>query len=65
MSVPFQPIPQGDYVPARRHGALIFTSGMTPRRDRGMDDPLQPRERRAIAEYLRAKLFTEHPLGRG
>ncbi|ARC38299.1 RidA family protein [Paracoccus yeei] len=33
MSVPFQPIPQGDYVPARRHGALIFTSGMTPRRD--------------------------------
>ena len=33
MSVPFQPIPQGDYVPARRHGALIFTSGMTPRHD--------------------------------
>ncbi|MFT3688555.1 RidA family protein [Paenirhodobacter sp.] len=27
------PIPQGDYVPATRHGALIFTAGMTPRRD--------------------------------
>jgi len=27
-----QPTPQGDYVPARRHGDLIFTSGMTPRR---------------------------------
>lgn len=26
-------IPQGDYVPATRHGALIFTAGMTPRRD--------------------------------
>ena len=28
-----QPVPQGDYVPARRHGSMIFTSGMTPRRD--------------------------------
>ena len=28
---PGAPIPQGDYVPAKRHGALIFTSGMTPR----------------------------------
>ncbi len=28
-----QPVPQGDYVPARRHGELIYTSGMTPRRD--------------------------------
>lgn len=28
-----QPVPQGDYVPARRHGGLIFTSGMTPRRN--------------------------------
>lgn len=28
-----QPVPQGDYIPARRHGDLIFTSGMTPRRD--------------------------------
>ena len=27
------PIPQGDYVPATRHGAFIFTAGMTPRRD--------------------------------
>ena len=27
------PLPQGRYVPARRHGALIFTAGMTPRRD--------------------------------
>jgi enamine deaminase RidA (YjgF/YER057c/UK114 family) len=27
------PHPQGQYVPATRHGALIFTAGMTPRRD--------------------------------
>ena len=27
------PVPQGDYVPARRHGDMIFTSGMTPRRN--------------------------------
>lgn len=27
------PLPQGDYVAATRHGALIFTAGMTPRRD--------------------------------
>lgn len=25
------PLPQGDYLPARRHGDLIYTSGMTPR----------------------------------
>lgn len=30
---PGEPIPQGAYVAARRHGGLIFTSGMTPRRD--------------------------------
>ena len=35
MSTPTQgqPVPQGDYVPARRHGGMIFTSGMTPRRN--------------------------------
>ena len=27
------PIPQGNYRPAVRHGDLIFTAGMTPRRD--------------------------------
>lgn len=27
------PVPQGNYVPATRHGALIFTAGMTPRRE--------------------------------
>ncbi len=27
------PKPQGDYVPATRNGNLIFTSGMTPRKD--------------------------------
>lgn len=27
------PVPQGDYVPAMRHGDLIHTAGMTPRRD--------------------------------
>ncbi|KGJ02635.1 Enamine deaminase RidA, house cleaning of reactive enamine intermediates, YjgF/YER057c/UK114 family [Paracoccus halophilus] len=34
MSAPHPaPVPQGDYVPATRHGALIFTAGMTPRLD--------------------------------
>lgn len=28
-----QPVPQGDYVAARRHGGLIYTAGMTPRED--------------------------------
>lgn len=28
-----QPVPQGNYRAARRHGGLIFTSGMTPRKD--------------------------------
>lgn len=27
------PVPQGDYMPATRHGDLIHTAGMTPRRD--------------------------------
>ena len=27
------PIPQGKYVPATHHGDLIFTAGMTPRKD--------------------------------
>ena len=27
-----QPVPQGTYRPATRHGDLIFSSGMTPRR---------------------------------
>jgi enamine deaminase RidA (YjgF/YER057c/UK114 family) len=27
------PVPQGQYAPARRHGNLIFTAGMTPRKD--------------------------------
>ncbi|WP_371823282.1 RidA family protein [Paracoccus sp. Z118] len=27
------PVPQGDYVPARRGGGIIVTSGMTPRVD--------------------------------
>ena len=27
------PIPQGKYKPAVRHGDLIFTAGMTPRKD--------------------------------
>lgn len=28
-----QPVPQGDYIAAKRHGGLIFTAGMTPRRN--------------------------------
>lgn len=27
------PIPQGKYVPATRFGSLIFTAGMTPRKN--------------------------------
>lgn len=27
------PIPQGNYVPARRVGEMVYTSGMTPRQD--------------------------------
>ena len=27
------PIPQGKYKPAVRHGGLIFTAGMTPRKN--------------------------------
>ena len=27
------PIPQGKYKPAKRHGDLVFTAGMTPRKD--------------------------------
>ncbi|GAB1477716.1 RidA family protein [Paracoccaceae bacterium] len=33
MNAASQPVPQGDYVPARRLGGVIYTSGMTPRRD--------------------------------
>lgn len=28
-----QPVPQGDYIAAKRHGDIIYTSGMTPRRN--------------------------------
>lgn len=28
-----QPVPQGLYVPAVRHGNLVFTAGMTPRKN--------------------------------
>ncbi len=28
-----QPIPQGKYLPASRHNDIVYTSGMTPRRD--------------------------------
>lgn len=27
------PVPQGKYIPASRHGDLVYTSGMTPRSD--------------------------------
>lgn len=27
------PVPQGKYIPAVKHGGFIFTAGMTPRRD--------------------------------
>lgn len=28
-----KPVPQGLYAPASRHGSLVFTAGMTPRRN--------------------------------
>ena len=28
-----RPVPQGRYVAAKRHGAFVFTAGMTPRRN--------------------------------
>lgn len=31
MSAPLGPVPQGNYVPAKRFGDLVFVSGMTPR----------------------------------
>ncbi|MCQ9618019.1 RidA family protein [Paenalcaligenes niemegkensis] len=33
MSSQNPPIPQGNYAPATRRGAQVFTAGMTPRRD--------------------------------
>jgi len=33
MPSPAVPIPQGKYLPAVRHGDMVFTSGMTPRRE--------------------------------
>ncbi|SIS90312.1 RidA family protein [Paracoccus saliphilus] len=37
------PVPQGDYVPASRHGGLIYTAGMTPRQNGRMmfDGPVR------------------------
>lgn len=29
--MPRHPLPQGKYVPAKRHGNLVYTAGMTPR----------------------------------
>jgi len=59
------PIPQGNYKPAIRHGDLVFTAGMTPRKDgvlimTGKVDPAQPIEiyrdaiRQAAANCLTA-----------
>ena len=59
------PIPQGKYKPAVRHGDLIFTAGMTPRKDgvllmSGRVSPDQPVEfyrdaiRQAAANALTA-----------
>lgn len=59
------PVPQGNYLPARRHGGLILTAGMTPRRDGvlqakgriGRDDdlaPLAPAVRLAAGNALAA-----------
>lgn len=59
------PKPQGNYRPATRHGALIFTAGMTPRKDGVLqavgrvgaeDDLAQYREavRLSVSNALRA-----------
>lgn len=49
-----QPVPQGDYVPARRFGQLIHTSGMTPRRDGKMTAFGPVRKDQPLADYRAA-----------
>lgn len=58
------PVPQGRYVPATRGGNLIFTAGMTPRRDGALQyggkveagEPLD--KYRAAAELAAANALT-------
>lgn len=48
---PDQPVPQGDYVPARRHGTMIYTSGMTPRQAGVLIQTGPVRPGQSLAEY--------------
>lgn len=56
-AVTAQPVPQGDYLPARRFGGLIHSSGMTPRRN-GVLQQLGPvRNDAPLGEYRDAVLL--------
>lgn len=49
-----QPVPQGDYVAAIRHGDTIYTSGMTPRRDGVLIQTGPVRADTPVADYAAA-----------
>lgn len=51
------PVPQGDYIPARRHGDLIFTSGMTPRLDGVLQFTGPVRKDVPVEDYRQAVLL--------
>lgn len=52
-----RPVPQGDYIPARRHGDLIFTSGMTPRLDGVLQFTGPVRKDAPVEDYRQAVLL--------
>lgn len=52
-----RPVPQGDYIPARRHGDLIFTSGMTPRLNGVLQFTGPVRKDAALEDYREAVLL--------
>ena len=65
------PIPQGKYKPAVRHGGLIFTAGMTPRKNgvllmsgkitpdqRGTRDKRTPSSLRSYAVWSATSIWT-------
>ena len=50
------PIPQGNYRPAVRYGDLIFTAGMTPRKDGILIQTGQVSPDRPLEDYRQAVL---------
>ncbi len=51
-----QPIPQGDYIAAKRYGGLIYTAGMTPR-DNGKMQFFGPVEPGRVGEQREAVIL--------